>query len=142
MKQTVLIQSIESKQAQNGRNFSKYKTNLGTLNCFDAVIIPQLANAINQTVDIEVMDENGYKNIKAFYGFSQTQITPQTQNQNVEVINMRPKNEILSYEMSYVKDLFLGLKEMYKDKENSDTDEDLMSKCIELTIQMRDGLKL
>jgi len=106
------------------------------------VIIPQLANAINQTVDIEVMDENGYKNIKAFYGFSQTQITPQTQNQNVEVINMRPKNEILSYEMSYVKDLFLGLKEMYKDKENSDTDEDLMSKCIELTIQMRDGLKL
>tara|TARA_Y100000310_G_scaffold258008_1_gene266245 strand:+ start:456 stop:866 length:411 start_codon:yes stop_codon:yes gene_type:complete len=68
MKQTIKINEIEEAVSSKGKEYWKIKTNEGTLTLFERNIYDKIKG--KKYAVLEVVESNGFKNVRQFYGYS------------------------------------------------------------------------
>lgn len=116
MKTTLQITGKEDKTSKAGKSYTTFTDSNGQkYSCFEADVIQQVAQNLNNTIDVEVAEANGYKNIRQFYGVVTGNITPPAE--RVEPALTAPINapiaksgneKLASMLTSYAKDLMIA----------------------------------
>lgn len=149
-KQDIEVMDFEDKKAANGKRYSRFKTAQGWFSVFDKETIDQLKASEGKIVSVEITQENGFSNIKRFYGVSGMkgdQDTGRALNPSTA-----PDDRVKEYEnpvfwVSYAKDLFVLLHPSFQASlnpkpENVETaqllEEQLMRQCCNLLKIARD----
>lgn len=70
MRTTLKIESIEDKQSAKGRPYKLFKTTEGPMTCFELDVVSKLVTNVGKLIEVEVIENRGFKNIKQFYGDS------------------------------------------------------------------------
>ena len=148
MKTTIQIKGFEIKAPAEGkRGYHKFDTSEGIINVFDkALIDPMVANA-GKIVDIEMIEQNGFKNIKKFYGIGEAN------NVKVTEENVKPSENFAearamkdqSIYTSYAKDIVIAIWTKQEDKlmkeENKHSLEDITKVAINTVKQIKEAFK-
>lgn len=131
------IDSIEDREAKNGRKYKLLKTSEGAISCFENKIIEQLKDKAGKTIRAEIEESNGFKNFRKYLGEGnevKSEIVKDTWTAARE-------SKDLMMKVSYAKDIFLALYNSSLVKEIEATEEDIMAAAVKLIKQAEEGLK-
>lgn len=68
MKTTINLEGWQEQDTKQGKKYGKFNTSQGVMGCFDSKTIEELVKNIGSDVEVDVVENNGFKNIKKFYG--------------------------------------------------------------------------
>lgn len=108
-KVNIEIEDFEDKKSQNGKRYTRFKTNDGWMSAFEKDIIDALKENEGEVVSVEIAidEEKGFKNIRKFIGKA-SEISPKinTIQQETKGSNVVAKDTTTMY-VSYAKDIFV-----------------------------------
>jgi hypothetical protein len=141
-KVNIEIEDFEDKKSQNGKRYTRFKTNDGWMSAFEKDIIDALKENEGEIVSVEIAidEEKGFKNIRKFIGKAdKIEVVKPLKFDKIESKpNVVAKDTTTMY-VSYAKDIFCRLMETDgKEKPKSWQDIDgEMTKAINLVKQAK-----
>jgi len=137
MRTSVILEEIGTKIAKgSGREYHSCKTSEGVMNCFEGKIVLELMKNLGKSVDIEIEEASGFKNIRKFYGVPEIQ---DVKNESPSPTTGAPTNRETTMYTSYAKDVFITLREA--EMFVALTNKELMESAIALVRQAREAFK-
>jgi hypothetical protein len=139
-KVNIEVQDFEDKKSQNGKRYTRFKTNDGWMSAFEKDIIDSLKKNEGKTVCVEIAvdDEKGFKNIRKFIGAASNDVVQKkTTDSPQEMKGSYPishgKDTTTMY-VSYSKDIFVQLVQLecIKPIDQKRPYGDIMDEAIEL----------
>lgn len=107
-KENLEILEFEDKKTKAGKRFTRFKTSEGWMSCFDKDSCEKLKDFEGKTARVEIMEANGFKNIRKFLGASSDGEEKEVKEEKKSTIK-EVKNEFpISMKVAYAKDLFIA----------------------------------
>lgn len=106
METTIELRGMIEKESKNGRKYTQFQTNMGDMSCFENKVVDVLKTKIGQHVAVDLVDSNGFKNIRGLAGQTQAPKTTSMTTGDKFVEAREEKNK--SIYTSYVKDLVVS----------------------------------
>ena len=126
MKEIIELLGYEDKKAQNGKDYTRVKTEKGWISCFDKKVSELIKANIGNSVSCDVETNGNYRNIKIFYEpVGKVKITEET------VGPVKIPNRDATMWASYTKDLVIAI----LDKE--ELTEEVVNACIKAIKQIK-----
>jgi uncharacterized membrane protein len=140
-KVNIEVQDFEDKKSQNGKRYTRFKTNDGWMSAFEKDIIDSLKANEGKTVYVEIAvdSEKGFKNIRKFIGQADENIK-ETHQEIKAAVNGNGKDTKSMY-VAYAKDIFIRLLDEYKAEKEKPSHESLMQVAIELVKQAKSEIE-
>jgi hypothetical protein len=108
MIQTLTINGIMPTKSKAGKEYWKVATDKGEMSCFEKSIVDELE--IGKTMDIEVVESNGFSNIRGVAGKATPKGKVEVKEEKAETFNKTKEEPKYSqYCVSYAKDIFCAL---------------------------------
>ena len=136
MKQNLTIISHEDKTSKNGKDYCRFKTNIGWTSVFDAELIKDIKKAEGSTLECEIQEKDDYKNIIKVYGV----VASEDEKPIVETVKMgNTTSQNTTFYTSYAKDIFIAAIAKDDTKLTIGEAEAMMNVAINLVKQARDS---
>jgi len=104
-KENLEILEFEDKKTKAGKRYTRFKTSDGWMSCFDKESIEKLKDFEGKTACVEIVESNGFKNIRKFLGASNEDEEEKSPKMSV---NRKFDSFPVSMKVSYAKDIFIG----------------------------------
>ena len=133
MEKEIKIIDFETKESKEGRIYHRFKTSEGWMSCFEKDFVEILKQNVGKYVVCEVVEVNGFKNIKSVSQKETGESKRRFVEDNKPTISPREVIDKPSFYVSYAKDVFIALLGKYPAAEENKA----MEKAIELVEQAR-----
>ena len=111
MKQGIVFVQMEHKTSQNGKNYTRFKTNQGKwISCFEELIVDKVKPHLNKMIEVEIVENNGFSNLRGFNRVLSNEhieeIKPQAFTGTSTSANTGKKDT--TFYVSYAKDIYIA----------------------------------
>ena len=103
-KENLEILEFEDKKTKAGKRYTRFKTSDGWMSCFDKDSCEKLKDVEGKKVSVEIVEANGFKNIRKFLGEAESE--DEEEKSQGMVVNRKFDSFPVSMKVSYAKDLF------------------------------------
>jgi hypothetical protein len=139
-KETIIeIRGVEEKESKNGRKYASFKTDKGTMTCFESNLINDLKKKVGKSVKVLVAEVNGFTNIREYVEDVGEITTEKISTGNEATENKfteARKSKDVSMNTSYAKDILIALIEKQKSEFDANA---LMETAIKMVKKARDA---
>jgi hypothetical protein len=111
MKTTIKIMGVEVKESQAGKEYWSVSTDKGSMTCFEQDIAKKLISNAGNTIVVEMVEKNNFKNIRGISeegAIEVLKVTHDTIKETKDQFAKAREEKNKSIYASYAKDLIIG----------------------------------